>query len=263
MQKIQRTIIKKYKEVRQDDNDQVAQNENSSRETSNILALDSTTVEKELVRKNIPDHMIKERESRRGSVALGGPMRYLTIPKPKVVEYEAEVESTPTDVTVEGQDIEKLERPLAIYIDGPFGSPSSNIFRAEHAVLVCTGIGVTPFAAILQSIMCRYNQMKTTCPSCNHSWGHKIDENMFNLKKVDFIWINRDQKSFEWFVNLLSQLEREQREHGGEMSRFLDMHMYVTSVLQKTDMKAVALQMALDMLHEKEQRDLITGLKSR
>ena len=29
---------------------------------------------------------------------------------------------------------------------------------------------------------------------------------MFNLKKVDFIWINRDQKSFEWFVNLLSLL---------------------------------------------------------
>ena len=41
------------------------------------------------------------------------------------------------------------------------------------------------------------------------------------------------------------------------------MHMYVTSVLQKTDMKAVALQMALDLLHEKENRDLITGLKSR
>ena len=45
--------------------------------------------------------------------------------------------------------------------------------------------------------------------------------------------------------------------------RFLDMHMYVTSVLQKTDMKAVALQMALDMLHEKEQRKYLTGLKSR
>ena len=29
------------------------------------------------------------------------------------------------------------------------------------------------------------------------------------------------------------------------------MHMYVTSMLQKTDVKAVALQMALDMLHEK------------
>ena len=50
---------------------------------------------------------------------------------------------------------------------------------------------------------------------------------MFNLKKVDFIWINRDQKSFEWFVNLLSQLEEEQEEHGGELGRFLEMHMFL------------------------------------
>ena len=35
---------------------------------------------------------------------------------------------------------------------------------------------------------------------------------MFKLRKVDFIWINRHQKSFEWFVNLLSQLEAEQQE---------------------------------------------------
>ena len=41
------------------------------------------------------------------------------------------------------------------------------------------------------------------------------------------------------------------------------MHMYVTSMLQKTDVKAVALQMALDILHKKEKKDLITGLKSR
>ena len=34
-------------------------------------------------------------------------------------------------------------------------------------------------------------------------------------------------------------------------SRFLDMHMYVTSALQRTDMKAVGLQLALDLLHEK------------
>ena len=41
------------------------------------------------------------------------------------------------------------------------------------------------------------------------------------------------------------------------------MHMYVTSAQQKTDMSAVALQMALDILHKKEERDLVTGLKSR
>lgn len=33
--------------------------------------------------------------------------------------------------------------------------------------------------------------------------------------------------------------------------RFLDMHMYITSALQKSDMKAVGLQLALDLLHEK------------
>ena len=56
---------------------------------------------------------------------------------------------------------------------------------------------------------------------------------MFNLKKVDFIWINRDQKSFEWFVNLLSQLEAEQQEHGGELGRFLEMHMYMKMKMMK------------------------------
>jgi len=157
----------------------------------------------------------------------------------------------------------KLNKPLEIYIDGPFGSPSSNFYRAEHAVLIGTGIGITPFASILQSIMHRYWQVKKKCPNCDYQWSDDTLSNMFNLKKVDFFWINRDQKSFEWFVKLLSQLEIEQAEHGGAMSRFLDMHMYVTSALQRTDMKAVGLQLALDLLHEKEKRDLVTGLKSR
>jgi hypothetical protein len=68
---------------------------------------------------------------------------------------------------------------------------------------------------------------------------------------VDFFWINRDQRSFEWFVNLLSQLEIEQAELGVTMERFLEMHMYITSALQKSDMKAVGLQLALDLLHER------------
>ena len=47
------------------------------------------------------------------------------------------------------------------------------------------------------------------------------------------------------------------------MIRFLEMHMYITSALDKTDMKAVGLQLALDLLHKKEKRDLVTGLKAR
>jgi len=156
-----------------------------------------------------------------------------------------------------------IERPLEVYVDGPFGSPSSNIYRAEHAILVGTGIGVTPFASILQSIVHRYRMVKKECPSCDHKWSDDVSTVMNNLRKVDFFWINRDQKSFEWFVSLLTQLEMEQAETGGALGRFLEMHMYVTSALQKTDMKSVFLQLAMDLNFKKEQRDLVTGLKSR
>ena len=39
------------------------------------------------------------------------------------------------------------------------------------------------------------------------------------------------------------------------------MQMYVTSALQRNDIKAVALQLALDLMHKKEKKDLLTGLK--
>ena len=38
---------------------------------------------------------------------------------------------------------------------------------------------------------------------------------------------------------------------GGTMDRFLDFHMYITSALKKNDMKAVCLQMALDLYYAK------------
>lgn len=45
--------------------------------------------------------------------------------------------------------------------------------------------------------------------------------------------------------------------------RFLEMHMYMTSALSKNDMKAIGLQMALDLLAKKEKVDSITGLRTR
>lgn len=61
------------------------------------------------------------------------------------------------------------------------------------------------------------------CPHCHYTWASEIPPTVMNLRKVDFFWINRDQRSFEWFVQLLSQLEIEQAESGGAMDRFLDM----------------------------------------
>ncbi|NXW62262.1 NOX5 oxidase, partial [Eurystomus gularis] len=151
---------------------------------------------------------------------------------------------------------------IKCYIDGPYGTPTWRIFTSEHAVLIGAGIGITPFASILQSIMYRYRRRKQSCPSCHYSWCEDLRDEEMTLRKVDFIWINRDQKHFEWFVSLLTKLEMEQAEQepGG---RFLEMHMYMTSALSKNDMKAIGLQMALDLLAAKEQKDSITGLRTR
>ncbi|CAH0715144.1 unnamed protein product, partial [Brenthis ino] len=195
---------------------------------------------------------------------------------------------SPSDAPEESDDNYHITRPLEVYLDGPYGAPSSHIFRASHAVLVAAGIGVTPFASLLQTVMLRHRAARRRCLRCAAALPPAASPGM-NLKKVDFFWINREQRSFEWFVSLLSQLEMEQaedealaaeleemkgkgegegegqedKEKAKENSRFLEMHMYITSALQKSDMKAVGLQLALDLLHEKEKRDLITGLKTR
>jgi NADPH oxidase len=85
-----------------------------------------------------------------------------------------------------------------IYVDGPFGSASEDVFKFETAVLVGAGIGVTPFASILKSIWYRMSTGK----------GHNI-----RLRKVYFFWICRDFGSLEWFKSLLMAIESQDKEH--------------------------------------------------
>lgn len=185
----------------------------------------------------------------------------LTVVSESEITAAANSLPNPAELLRSGRVLE-LEKPLVVRIDGPYGSPTTDIFQTEHAVLVGAGIGVTPFASILQSIMLRYMSARHTCPSCSHRWTDPLPPDVMSLKKVDFVWVNRNQRSFEWFVNLLSQLEMTQAPLK-DKDRFLDMHTYVTSALEKSDMKAVGLQLALDLMYERHERDLITGLKTR
>ncbi|XP_068059467.1 NADPH oxidase 5 [Anomalospiza imberbis] len=148
------------------------------------------------------------------------------------------------------------------FLDGPYGTPSRRIFTSEHAVLIGAGIGITPFASILQSIMFRYRRRKRSCPSCHFSWSEERRDEEMTLRKVDFIWITRAQQHLQWFLGLLAKLETEQAElePGG---KFLELHLYMTSALGKGDVKALGLQLALDLLAAREQRDSISGLRSR
>ena len=189
----------------------------------------------------------------------------------EVISVAGEEEATTLDLTelmqinadsphalLQSGRIIKLEKPLHLHLDGPYGSPTSHIFHTEHAILIGTGIGVTPFASILQSIMYRFIKTRHTCPSCAHSWSDAIPSNVMNLKKVDFVWINRNQRSFEWFVSLLAQLENNQAtlDHS---ERFLDIHMYITSVARKSEIKEIGMESGM----AQGERDMIAGLRAR
>ena len=83
-----------------------------------------------------------------------------------------------------------------IFLDGPFGSASEDVFKFEVALLVGGGIGVTPFASILKSIWYRMNY-----PRGNSK-----------LKKVYFFWVCRDIAAFEWFRSLLLAVEAQDKD---------------------------------------------------
>lgn len=74
--------------------------------------------------------------------------------------------------------------PLQCYIDGPYGTGTREVFETEHAILIGSGIGVTPMASILQSVWYRFNATRQTCPNCDHVY-YPLDQVVdMKLKKV-------------------------------------------------------------------------------
>jgi NAD(P)H-flavin reductase len=135
----------------------------------------------------------------------------------------------------------KYEPGVLVHLDGPYGTPSTHIFESKYAILIGAGIGVTPFASILKSMLYR---------SQHGSSGMR-------LQKVHFYWLNREQKAFEWFVELLSRIEAE------DTNNLFDINLYLTGAQASSDMKSSTLFVAMDLMHAQTQVDLITGLKVR
>ena len=129
--------------------------------------------------------------------------------------------------------------PLEVYVDGPYGSPSAAIFASRVAVLIGGGIGVTPFASVLESIVLR---------------GNGGSPRASRLEKAYFYWLNRDQYSFEWFVELLGALERM------DTRGLLEIHLCMTGA--RGGSTALGLELAREVLHASGRSDMITGLRT-
>lgn len=140
-------------------------------------------------------------------------------------------------VGVDGQEgvDPALRRVLPrVYIDGPFGSASEDVFKYEVSILVGAGIGVTPFASILKSIWYRMNYPKKRT----------------RLSKVYFFWICRDFGSFEWFRSLLLAIEAQ------DVDNRIEIHTYLTARIKADDATNIMINDA------NAEKDTITGLRS-
>ncbi|KAL4647095.1 NADPH oxidase 4 [Arapaima gigas] len=75
-----------------------------------------------------------------------------------------------------------------MYVDGPFGSSSEDVFSYEVSLCVAGGIGVTPFASVLRALTEDWQQYK--------------------LRRLYFVWVCRELGSFYWFAELLCNLHQ-------------------------------------------------------
>jgi NADPH oxidase len=131
-------------------------------------------------------------------------------------------------------------------IDGPYGAPAEDVFDNEIAVLIGTGIGVTPWASILKNIWHLRNGPDPPT----------------RLRRVEFIWVCRETTSFEWFQTLLSSLEAQSVEAARipgvtQGVEFLKIHTYLTQRLDADTAQNVILNsVGADV-------DPLTELKSR
>jgi ferredoxin-NADP reductase len=103
--------------------------------------------------------------------------------------------------------------------------------------MVAAGIGVTPFASALDSlVMC---QQKNRAGPENQA--------------VYFHWLNRSQHSYEWFRQLLT---RAQNKLGDDFRLFI----HLTSL--NHNLTNIAMQIAVEEFYRKHQRDPFTQLRA-
>ena len=119
------------------------------------------------------------------------------------------------------------------------------MFDNEIAVLIGTGIGVTPWGSILKNI-----------------WHLRNSPNPpRRLRRVEFIWVCKETGSFEWFQTLLSSLEAQSiaaaTRPGNEGPEFLRIHTYLTQKLDMDTTQNIVLNSVGSI------RDPLTELNSR
>lgn len=110
-----------------------------------------------------------------------------------------------------------------IRVDGPHSAPAEHYHHYKTLMLVGAGIGLTPCASILASLI-KYKWKK------NHS-----------TEILHFFWVVRydELDSFQWFIHLLTEisfeLKRNKENHQIDKQYYLEINIYITSAPRGLD----------------------------
>jgi dual oxidase len=126
-----------------------------------------------------------------------------------------------------------------VFIDGPFGEGHQDWTSYEVSVLVGGGIGVTPFSSILKELVHRFNI------------GARVE-----CKKVFFIWVTRSQKQWEWFTEIIKDVE------DADTKGLVENHIFITQFFDKFDLRTTMLYICEKHFQKLSGRSLFTGLRA-
>lgn len=136
----------------------------------------------------------------------------------------------------------RAELNFKIAVDGPYGTPSDDIFKYKTTVLIGAGVGVTPYASILKSV---WYKLK----SGNFDFG---------VKKIYFYWLCSDASVFGWFTSVISEVVTELKEL--ECSQYLEVRPHLTRFNNDKNMME---NVAMNMDNEEDAITTLPGVKTR
>lgn len=92
------------------------------------------------------------------------------------------------------------KQSITAFVDGPFGSPAERFSEFDRAIVIGTGIGITPYIGILHSRISDGSHNNRICNGCPKKKVVKLGQ------IVDFHWVAREASMFSWFASLLNHL---------------------------------------------------------
>ncbi|XP_057364897.1 NADPH oxidase 5-like [Daphnia carinata] len=152
-----------------------------------------------------------------------------------VISSEVAISIVSTTENIRNTFKDLLPTEMPIMLDGPYSGSAMRAWNCRHALFIAGGIGVTPFASLLQSLVSRYQSAMNECPHCHQSCCTNVPSSLGKLRHVDFMWVNRDLLSFQWFLELLLDLDKEQSVRGSVMENFLDIQLFQTGTKTMPD----------------------------